>query len=315
MSVMTTTASLNSVQDAYDRRAYFALRPQLHFDGIADVKPAPGTLPGDVVQFTQYADLAVATAPLDESTDVDTVALSDAHVAVTLQEYGNAIKLSRKLRGTSYLQVDKDAANIVGFNAGVSLDTIARDVLSGGSNVDYAGTATSRNTVKPTDELGSSDVRTIYARLAGANVPTFGNGLYKAFAHPDAAKDLKEETGEVGWRAPHVYSEPGHIWNGSIGAYEGFEWVVTPRAKVVADAGSSTTLTDVYLTLFAGMQAMAKAWSESESGPFPRVELGPVTDVLNRFKPTGWYWLGGYGRFREACLWRVESASSIGDND
>jgi hypothetical protein len=39
-----------------------------------------------------------------------------------------------------------------------------------------------------------------------------------------------------------------------------------------------------------------------------------VVDVLQRFQPVGWYWLGGYARFREASLRRVESASSIGAN-
>jgi len=42
--------------------------------------------------------------------------------------------------------------------------------------------------------------------------------------------------------------------------------------------------------------------------------IGPVTDKLRRQRPIGWYWLGGYARFREACLRRIESASSIGDN-
>jgi hypothetical protein len=35
---------------------------------------------------------------------------------------------------------------------------------------------------------------------------------------------------------------------------------------------------------------------------------------LMRLQPMGWYWLGGYGRFREASLRRIESASSIGAN-
>jgi hypothetical protein len=39
-----------------------------------------------------------------------------------------------------------------------------------------------------------------------------------------------------------------------------------------------------------------------------------VTDNLRRFQGVGWYWLGGYGRFREASLFRQESASSIGTN-
>ena len=42
--------------------------------------------------------------------------------------------------------------------------------------------------------------------------------------------------------------------------------------------------------------------------------FGPVTDTLRRFNPVGWYHLVGYGRFREAALQRIETASSIGAN-
>ena len=45
-----------------------------------------------------------------------------------------------------------------------------------------------------------------------------------------------------------------------------------------------------------------------------RVNRNGNLTVLSRFQPVGWYWLGGYARFREASLRRIESASSIGAN-
>jgi len=72
---------------------------------------------------------------------------------------------------------------------------------------------------------------------------------------------------------------------------------------------------DVYCTHICGRQALAKAHSIVDgNGPFPRVVRGPVTDTLMRFQPVGWYWLGGYARFREASLRRIEACSSIGAN-
>jgi hypothetical protein len=91
--------------------------------------------------------------------------------------------------------------------------------------------------------------------------------------------------------------------------------VETPRAPIFADAGSSTTFTDVYRTLFLGRQALAKAYSYVDgNGAFPMVVPGPITDSLRRLVPIGWYWLGVYGIFRQASLYGVESASSIGKN-
>lgn len=311
---MTISTSLDYDQAAYERLAYFALRPQLYFDACADVKPSNQSMNGSSVVFTIQNDLAVASTAINESTDVTPVALSDSQVTVTLAEYGNAVQTSALVRGTSFLPLDPVVANAVGFNAGISIDTIARDVLKGGSNVRYAGQAVSRATVIPTDKLVAANVRRAYAELQGANVPMFGN-MYAAFIHPDVAYDLRGETGAAAWRDPHTYSQPNEIWNGEMGEFEGFRWVVTSRAPIFADAGSSTTLTDVYATIFLGRQSLAKAYSMTDgNGPDPRVGPGPVTDVLRRFVPVGWYWLGGYARFREAAIRRVESSSSIGSN-
>jgi hypothetical protein len=64
-----------------------------------------------------------------------------------------------------------------------------------------------------------------------------------------------------------------------------------------------------------GRQALAKAFSAQDgNGAVPKIVRGNVTDLLMRLQPLGWYWLGGYGRFREASLRRIESSSSIGSN-
>lgn len=311
----TTTASVGLDQSVYDRLAYFALRPELHFDMVADVMPTRQSMPGSAVLFTKITEMAVASTALNESVDVDAVALADAQVTVTLVEYGNAVITTAKLRGTSFLDIDPVVANVLGFNAGRSIDSIAQGVLQGGSNIRYAGQAVSRASVIPTDKLTAANSRRALAELRAANVsPTRGN-LYTAFIHPDVAYDLKGETGEAGWLAPHVYSEPGNIWSSSMGSFNGFEWIETPRAPVFADAGSSTTLTDVYATIFVGRQALAKAFSTSDgNGSQPRIMPSPVVDHLRRFAGMGWYHLVGYGRFREEALRRVESSSTIGTN-
>jgi len=301
-------------QTAFDLTAWYALRPQLYYDAVADVKATRQSSPGAAVTFNIAADFAAATATLNESTDVDAVAVSDSQVTLTLAEKGAAMISTAKLRGTSFIEFDPVAANLVGYWAGLSMDTLAQTALAGGSNVRYAGQAVGRTTIIPTDKLVAANVGRARAELVGANVMDFG-GLYAAFIHPDVAYDLRRETGAAAWRDPHTYSQPAEIWNGEVGAFEGFKFVETSRGPIVSDAGSSTTLTDAYLTLFMGRQALAVAHSYTDgNGRFPRVRPGPVTDKLWRNVPLGWYWLGVHGRFREASLRRVESASTIGAN-
>lgn len=318
---MTTTASVGLDQTAYDRLAYYPLRSQLFYDQVADVQPTRQSMPGSAVVFTIIADLAVASTAINESVDIDAVALSDSTVTVTLAEYGNSVNTTRKLRATSFIEVNPVVADVIGFNAGRSMDSVAQAVVQAGSNVRYAtgGTTdpTARNTVEPGDTLTAADVRRVRAEMVGANVaPNFGS-YYTAFIHPDVLYDLKSETGEGSWVSAKTYTEQDHddLRTGDAGLFGGFRFIETPRAPVFADAGSSTTLTDVYATIFTGRQAIAKAFSNAEGlGADPRVFMSPVIDKLERFQPISWYHLVGYGRFREAALRRVESSSSIGTN-
>lgn len=325
--VHTDTASVASDVAAYEQLAYFALRPELYFDRCATVKPTRQTHNGSSVTFNIYTDIAPKVATLDETVDVDAVEVTDGTVSVTLAEYGNAAITSAKVRGTSYLVIDRDVANVIGFNAGISFDSLARNPLVGGTNVRYAVSNTGtdagpRTNVASTDLLNANAVREIQARLTNASVPRIVNNYYKAFIAPDVAYDLRRETGAAAWRDPHTYSQPDQIWNGETGAFEGFAFVETPRLSATnletAQGGpggfvnGGTSNTDVYPSVFIGWQALAKTFSKTVSSDMPNVVLGNVVDKLKRFVPIGWYWLGGFGRFREASLWRVESASSIG---
>ena len=303
-------------QTAFDLAVYHGLRPFLFYDALADVQSTAQSFEGSAVKFTIYTDLSPVTTTLNELTDVDAQALSDAQVTLTLAEYDNAVIYTKLIRSTSFVPFDPVVANAVAWNAGQSQDLIARNTVQAGTNVRYvaAGGAVGRTTVTPASVIAGTDVMRALADLRGANVMDFG-GSYMAIIHPDVSYDLRRQTGGANWRDPKTYSDPTGIYNGEIGKFESFRFLETPTAPLFADAGSSTTLTDVYRTLFFGRQSIAKAYSHSDgNGPFPMFVPGPVTDKLRRNIPMGWYWIGAYGIFRQAALRGVESASTIGAN-
>ena len=323
--VVTQVADLNSAgTTAYEMLARYALRPALYFNACADVQPTNQSHPGSAVVFNIYDDIAPAVTPLTENVDVSAVAVTDDIVTVSLNEYGNAAITSAAARGWAYLPIDENVANVVGYNGGISFDSLARNPLVAGTNVAFAGAATSRGTIVASDTLAADDVREVSARLEDAASQRVMNNYYKAFISPLVAVDLRAETGADKWRDPHTYSQPAEIWTGETGAFESFSFIHTPRLSAPAleaaqggpggfvDGGATTE--DVHPTLFLGQQALAKTFSRLVAGPMPNIILGSVTDHLRRFVPVGWYWNGGFGRFREASLWRVEAASSIGAN-
>ena len=309
----TTTSTLDDqVKTAFDQVAYFALRSQPLFEMVADVRSTAQSHNGSGVQFTFYADMAQATSALTEGSDVTAVALTDSAVTVTLAEYGNAVITTAKVRGTSFLNVDADAANIVGYNMADSMDKIVSDVANGGSNVTYVG-QTSRGAITATDNYTAAEGRKAVAQLRSRNAPGWENGNYMAIIHPDVSYDLRGDTAVTDVIAYQIRQDGAPVRAGSIGTFNGIEYIENPRAGLIADGGSGTV--DVYQTLICGRQGVAKAFSRAAGfGPEPSIVVGPVTDTLRRFNPIGWYHLVGYGRFREECLQRVESSSSIGDN-
>jgi len=314
---LTQVSSLNLTQNAYERLVYFALRPELFYDSVVEVGTTNLTNPGSTVYFTITSDLAVASTALSETVDVTPVAMSDSQVSVTLNEYGNAVQTTARLRATAFAQVNPLVANVIGFNAGVSIDTVARNTAEAGSNVRYVSTTQARVNVNTSDTLVGNNVRRAVAELRGANVATF-NGMYKGMIHPDVSYDFRGATGGTNWSDPHVFSDPSGIYNGVIGNFQGVQFMETSRAPLFVNASNGSGATgniDVYGTLIMGRQALAKAYSTGGGyGAQPVLVDVPVTDALRRFEGMGWKHFVGYGRFREASLRRIESASSIGTN-
>jgi len=320
----TNTTTLTQATTAYERLAYFALRSELYFDACATIKPTRQSHPGSAVLFNIYNDLAPQITPLTEAADVDAIAISDNEVTISLNEYGAAAMTTAKIRGYSYLVVSMDVANVIGYNAGLSLDCLARNPLVAGTNVIYAGAATSRVTIASTHNLKARNVRVAVAQLSDANVQRLG-GYYRGFFAAATELDLREETGAAAWRDPHTYAQPQQIWNGETGLFEGVAFITTPRLTApnlaagqggpggFVDGGVGGTV-DVYPTIILGNQALAKTFSRAVSAPLPQIILGTVVDKLQRLVPIGWYWNGGYGRFREESIRRIEAASTIGAN-
>lgn len=310
---LTQQSSVGSDTAAFEQLAYFALRSQPMFEMVCDVKSTNQSHPGASVQFNIYNDLSQATSALTETSDVTAVALGDSTVTVTLVEYGNAVTTTAKLRGTSFLNVDADAANIIGYNMANSLDNVVHAILVAGSNVLYGGDATATGELAAGDIITAALVRKAVANARSASAPTFNGGVYVGFIHPDVSFDLRNATTVTDVIAHQNQQDASAIRTGSIGVYGGVDFIETPRLDIGTDTGASNV--DEYETIICGKQAMAKATSRAAGfGDDPSIVFGPVTDSLRRFQTVGWYQLAGYSRFREASIRRIETSSSIGAN-
>lgn len=245
---LTTSTSLSVNKAAYEQLAYFPLRPELYFDAMASIKETDATARGTSITFTINNELAAATTALTETSDITPVAMSDAVVTVTPLEYGNGVQLTAKNQATAFYELNPVAADLIGFNAGISADTLAANAAVGGTQVAYTSGIVSRATIAKTNVIVGNDIRKARAVLARQNVQTF-NGLYKGIIHPDAAYDLTGGTGGTNWSDPHVYSDPSGIYNGVIGSFQGVQFMQTPRSPLVFQDGGVNTFTVSTITV------------------------------------------------------------------
>jgi len=296
----------NLVQTAYDQYVRMALRSIPVMRGLADVKPVQQAMPGSSVVFSIYSDLAQATSTLTEESDVSSIALGNPNqVTVTLNEYGSAVTTTKKLNLTSFNDVDSALADIIAYNAADSIDSVVASVLTGGTNVIYAGSgATSTNTIDAADTMSVAAIRKAVTELRTNKAVPRINDLYAAYLHPRQAADLRAESGTGGFQALTQYVDRTPFVAGAVGVIEGAFVVETPRVPYAINTNSPAV--NVYKAVVAGREALAEAQAQDIS-----TVIGPEIDALRRFRTIGWYYMGGFARLREAALYRIESAASI----
>jgi len=299
-----TSAISNLVQTAYDQYVRMALRSIPVMRSLADVKPVQQAMPGSSVVFSIYSDLAQATSTLTEASDVSSIALGNpTQVSVTLNEYGSAVTTTKKLNLTSFNDVDQALADIIAYNAADSIDSVVASVLTGGSNVLYAGTATSTNSITSAQKMTVSLLRSAVTELrTNKALPRIGE-LYAAYLHPRQTADLRAETGTGGFQELSKYVDRTPFVAGAVGVIEGAFVVETPRVPYAANSGS----VNVYKAVVAGREALAEAMGQDIS-----TVIGPQIDALRRFHTIGWYYFGGFSLLRQAALYRIETAATNG---
>ena len=232
----------------YDMTLIDEATSNLVHDQFGQKRPIPAN-GGKTIEFRKFAPLAKATTPLTEGVTPDGKSLSVSTITATVNQYGDFITQSDVLELTSLDNTILEATKLLGRQAGLTLDTVVRDVLNSGTNVTYCpkfgadGTetaVTSRSALDTTSQLTVKVIQQVVAKLRGQNAPTIG-GKYVAVIHPYVAYDLMRDPE---WIDAHKYANPTNLYEGEIGEIAGVRFVQTTEAKVYEGG--------VFATLFLG---------------------------------------------------------------
>ena len=229
----------------YDMTLIDEATSNLVHDQFGQKRPIPAN-GGKTIEFRKFAPLAKATTPLTEGVTPDGKSLAVSTITATVNQYGDYITQSDVLELTSLDNTILEATKLLGRQAGVTLDTVVRDVLHSGTNVTYcpkvaeggAETAvTSRSNLDNTCQLTVKVIQQVVAKLRGQNAPTIG-GKYVAIIHPYVAYDLMRDPE---WIEAHKYTTSTNLYEGEIGEIAGVRFVQTTEAKIY-DGGVFGTL-------------------------------------------------------------------------
>ena len=220
----------------YDMTLIDEAQASLVHDQFGQKRPIPKN-GGKTIEFRKFAALAKATTPLTEGVTPDGKGLTVTTITATVNQYGDYITQSDILELTSLDNTILEATKLLGRQAGLTLDTIVRNVLQSGTNVTYcpkvaadgAETAvTSRAGLDTTCQLTVKVIQQVVAKLRAQNAPTIG-GKYVAIIHPYVAYDLMRDPE---WIDAHKYAKPDNLYEGEIGEVAGVRFVQTSEAKI-----------------------------------------------------------------------------------
>ena len=289
-------------------------KPKLFHDQFGQKHPIPRN-GGKTIEFRRYTALPKATTALTEGVTPSGRKLDVQKIESTVKQYGDYIELSDMLILTAIDNNMTQATELLGAQAGVTSDTITREIINAGTNVQYAGGVSNRKSIAATNKLSVDEVRKAVRTLRSFNAEPFSGGYFVGIISPDLEFDLMSDEK---WVVASKYGKPEQLFAGEIGRIAGVRFVSTSEAKVWKK--KSTTATedyensncDVHSTLIIGKDAYGVTEIEGAGLQHIVKQLGSsgTADPLNQRATVGWKLTKTAEILSQERMVRIESAAS-----
>lgn len=300
MSYTSKTQIPDEVNNFYNRSLLERLLPLLVFTKFGQVKDIPAKSGSNTIKFRKYASLAVATTALTEGTTPAGSQLSVTDITADVLQYGDFITLTDVVSYESIDPVLTETAQVLGEQAALTLDTLAREVVNAGTTVQYADNRASRALILASSLISANEIREAVATLAGNNAkkltrivnPATGfnttpiNAAYVAIVGPKTVYTLKGLTGFVPVQA---YPNQGDVMDGEVGALDDVRFISSSQSKSWAAATASAAV-DVHATLILGQNAygITRISGQAMKNIVKPLGSGGTADPLDQRTTSGW---------------------------
>ena len=299
MALTDRTAIPVEVNNFYDRALLERAVPAFIHTRFAQVRDIPRNSGTNVIKFRRYGNLTANTTALTDGVTPSGTALSVTDVTATALQYGDYVTITDKVQMETYDPILTETAEILGDQAGDSVDQLMRAVLAAGTTIQYASTAAADTDITAAMVLNRAEVKEAVRTLRGNNSrpvtsmidPSTGYNtvpIGKSFigiVSEDTAYDLDDATG---WIPVEKYPNKSTVMMDEIGSLANVRFLMTTNAYVSSGGGAGSV--DVHYTLIFGQNAYAQTRISGETLKNIVKPLGSAgtADPLNQRSTSGW---------------------------
>lgn len=297
MANTTTTEVSAAVNNFYDRRLLMKAVPLFVHTRWAQVRDIPRNN-SLVIKFRRYTLLTAATTALSEGVTPSGSQLAVTDVTATVAQYGDYVTVTDVLNFSTLDPVLTETSELLGIQAGDTLDQLTRTVLAATTTIQYASTASSTVTVSASMKLTKAEIQEAVRTLKVAKArkitsmidPSNGfntapvDSCYIGIVHPNTTYDLKNIPGFI---RVEEYGQKKAM-DGEVGALDEVRFVETTNSKVFSAEGAGSI--DVYGTIILGAEAYGITRISGEAMKNIIKPLGSAgsADPLDQRQTSGW---------------------------
>jgi len=270
-----------------------------------------------LIAWTKWANLDLVTAGQGEGVPTTAVSLTATQVTATPAQYDAAVSISDILAYTSFGDVMKAAVSRLAYNAGISIDTIVRNVVSTGGIGSVNGSAvTYWSAVPAAANLLITQVRQAIRALEGYDAFRQDDGSFAAVIHPHVAYDLMGDTTTGGWIDANKYSEGNadKLMKGEIGKLLGVRFLQSTNAYIrgshYATGSAVIASTTLYTTSFFGKDAFGVTDLQNLKTYIKGFGTAGTADPTDKVSTAGWKCSFGSAVLNSAFLVNVNTTVS-----
>lgn len=305
---MQTTQNLSQEnKEFYDKTLLKRMLPTLLFANYGQKKPLAKNS-GKTISFRKFNSLESAETPLTEGVTPTGNNLSMSEIKATVEQYGDFVEISDMLDLVGIDPVLTETAELLGEQAGMTIDNIVRDVICSGTNVRYVGTkespAVSTETVSGV--MTAKDIQKAVRTLKNDNAKPFDGKYYIGIIDPDISYDLQQDPLFLD---VSKYNGGTQIIDGEIGKLGKVRFIETTNTKTkTRDDGKV-----VHCAMIIGKDAYGIVDIDGSSKPEMIVKphgSSGTADPLNQRATSGWKALFTAKRLNELAMIRIECLTS-----